>query len=413
MRKPTFIIVALILFSFGNLFAQGLKDRLGIGLQANSQKLYGDSYTGTFEYGVNPLFLRLNVKPSFFIDAEAGYSKTRVASGGALLETDILNGGLKLGYRMFSQARVTPLLFVGLGAFSYEGSSGNRIYDGYGALGGGLEFLVNRFLGINMTADYRMTTNDNLDGANLAGAKDSFLNVSFGFNYYMGSGRLNYTKDIAYDMLGDYSAVEQVGELEDEIIPASEMSPADYANYALKKEQLMHAIVKSESEIKLLKAKVNVLKEHSDELEDRIKMAGLMGNESNVDQKKNKYLIHYRNAIVLFQAQYYDNAIITLQTLIEEKPFHPLTASAWYWIGESRFNLEKYQEAAAAFRRASLMSKSSLKSEISQLMVGLCLMKSGDDTAARINFEKLLQVSSNASCSELVREYLDDLTSLN
>ncbi len=413
MRKPTFVVVALILFSFGNLFALGLKNKLGIGLHANSQKLYGDSFTGTFEYGVTPLYLRLNIKPSLFIDAEASYLKSKVASSFGMLETDLVNGGLKFGYRMFNQARVTPLLYAGLGAFSYESSSGGRIYDGYGALGGGLEFFVTRFLGINMTADYRMTTNDNLDGADLASSKDSFLNVSFGFNYYMGNRRTDYSQEIDYDMLDDYSAVEQGGKFGDEIVPASSMSPVDYANYNFKKEQLMHAIAKSENEIKLLKAKVNVMREHSDELEERIKIAGLMGDESAPNQRKNKYLIHYRNAIILCQAKYYDNAILTLETLIEENPFHPLTASAWYWIGESRFNSDEYQEAAAAFRRASLMSKSSLKSEISQLMIGLCHMKGGDETAARINFEKLIQVSSNASCSELAREYLDDLTTLN
>lgn len=413
MRKPIFVFVALILFSFGNLFALGLKDRLGIGLQVNSQKLYGDSHTGTFEYGVNPLSLRLNIKSSLFIDAEAGYSKAKVINSAGLLETDFFNGGLKFGYRLFNRARVTPLLYAGVGAFSYESSSGGRIYDGYGALGGGLEFFVNRFLGINLTADYRMTTNDNLDGADLTSAKDSFLNISFGFNYYMGSSRTHYSHDIEYDMLGDYSAVEQIGKFEDEIVPASSMSPAYYASYNFKKEQLMHAIAKSESEIKLLKTKVSVMKEHSDELEERIKMAGLMGDESVENQRKNKYLIHYRNAIILYQAHYYENTILTLETLIEEKPFHPLTASAWYWIGESRFSLEKYQEAAAAFRRASLMTKSSLKSEISQLMIGLCHMKNGEETAARINFEKLIQLSSNASCSELAREYLDGLTTLN
>jgi TolA-binding protein len=390
-----------------------LKDKLGIGMQINSQKLYGDSYEGTFEYGINPIYLRLNLKPSLFIDAEAGYSKAKVANPLGILESDMFNGGLKFGYRMFDQARVTPLLYAGLGALSYESPAAGRVYDGYGALGGGLEFFVNHFLGVNLTADYRMTTSDDLDGADLASPKDSFLNVSFGLNYYMGRDRTYYAhRDVDYNMIGEHSAVEQVGEIKDENASGKSIGSADYAQYALQREQLMQSITQSENEIKLLKAKVNVMKEHEDELEERINMAGLMG-DAQAGKSRDKYLIHYRNAIILYQAKYFENAIITLQALIEEEPFHPLTANAWYWIGESRFNMENYQDAAVAFKRASLMSKSSLKSEISQLMIGLCLMKSGDEAAARINFEQLIQMSSNASCSELAREYLEDLTTLN
>jgi len=412
MKKPTFVFVALLLFGFGNLFAQGLKEKLGIGLQVNAQKVYGDSYTGTFEYGINPIYLRLNLKPALFIDLEAGLAKAKAVNPAGTIETDFFNAGLKFGYRMFNQSKINPLLYAGVGAYSYEAGTTGRVYDGYGALGGGVEFFLNHFLGLNLTADYRMTTSDAFDGADLASAKDAFLNIGFGVNYYMGRRGTHYAQNTDYYLMDDYSAVEQAN-YGNEVDASNPTNSQDYVNYTLKKEQLMSSIEKSEREIRLLKTKVNVLKEHSEELEEKAKIAGLMGDESNTGQSQNKYLIHYQNALILYQAHYYQNAIITLKALIEEQPYHPLTANAWYWIGESQFNMQNYPEAAAAFKRASLMSKSSLKSEISELMIGLCHMKNGDETAARLNFEKLIQVSSNASCTELAREYLEDLTTFN
>ena len=408
MKKLLLVFLGIIFWGSNYLAAAGIKDKLGIGVYVNSQRLYGDSYTGTFQYGVNPISIRFNFKPTLFFDMELGYSKASVNNGFATLSTDMLNVGFKFGYRFFNYKRLNPLFYVGLGTISYE-PAGSRVYDGYGAVGAGAEFFINRYLGLNLNGDYRLTSGDDFDGADLGSSKDAFLNIAFGLNYYLG-GRRTQFDEMEDNLPEGYSAVEQTPSLD---APSEnvKVSNEDYAMLTFKKNQLINSIAQKEKDIKLLRAKVNTLNAQSTELTEKLQLAGLTGAENSPESEpESTYLIYYQNALVLFQAEYYENALAIFKSLLNDDPSNTLTANCWYWIGECHFNLQDFQSAVAAFKRATALQNNTQKAEMAELMMGLSHLKLGDETAARINFEKLLNTNMNNSFTELAKEYLSELS---
>jgi len=185
MKRTYTLGLLLNLLLVGILFA-GIKDKLGIGVNVNSQRLYGDNLRGDFVFGGSPLILRYNFKPKLFLDADLGFSKLSTPFAGTTLETEMINIGLKLGYRFFHENRFNPIIYVGGGAFNFKQGNSQRFWDGYAAAGAGAEFFITNFLGLNVSGDYRYTTGDDFDGSRLGKGKDAFVNVAGGVVFYFG-----------------------------------------------------------------------------------------------------------------------------------------------------------------------------------------------------------------------------------
>ncbi len=175
----TFLVAAM---TVSHLFG-GIKDKLGLGLNINAHKLYGDTRSGSLGLSGGNLLLRYRLKPALFLESELGFLRLSTQINGTSLDTDMLNFGVKAGYIFLTSQIYQPFIYVGLGALNFSDNSG-RFWDGYAALGAGTEFFASDFLAVNVTADFRYTSGDGFDGGLEGARKDGYLNLGLGFIYH-------------------------------------------------------------------------------------------------------------------------------------------------------------------------------------------------------------------------------------
>ncbi|MEJ0010346.1 MAG: tol-pal system protein YbgF [Alphaproteobacteria bacterium] len=60
---------------------------------------------------------------------------------------------------------------------------------------------------------------------------------------------------------------------------------------------------------------------------------------------------HYNYAFKLFNAKDYSNAAVSFDDFVHKYPNDPLTANAYYWLGESYYARNDYTRAADSFRK--------------------------------------------------------------
>ncbi len=405
MKRLQLVLLTLTFIGFTSHVFAGVRDKLGIGFNVTSQKLYGNHNVGTFEFGGNPVNLRFAISPVLFLETDLGFVKSGVNLSAGTLLTDMFNVGFKFGYRFLNGASFNPLLYVGSGGLSYEAKSGRRVYDGYGAVGGGAEVFVTNNFGLNLTADYRFTSGDDFDGAAGGRGKDAFLNLGFGLNYYF-KGNPGKSQDYwAFTMPDELNAVENAETQE----PVSQDDPAEIERQAMlayQRDQLLYSIEQRDQDIRLLQAKVTTLDAHADELSRQMELtAPAVGAELERDDS----LVHYRNALVLFEAGYHENAIESFTALLRDHPSHAMVGNWWYWLGECQYSLANYEASTQSFESASVLLGSGSKGEMTFLMLGLSQWKGGDPSAAKQTFEYLVSARPGSRFAELAKEYLAEL----
>ncbi len=182
MKRISMFIFLVAAMTVSHLFG-GIKGKLGLGLNINANKIYGDTRSGGLGPGGGSLLLRYRLKPALFLESEFGLLRLSTQINGTSLDTDMLNFGLKLGYTFFTSHRYQPSIYFGFGALNYSDDSG-RFWDGYAVLGAGSEFFVSDFLAVNITADFRYTSGDGFDGGLSGFRTDGFLNLGLGFIYH-------------------------------------------------------------------------------------------------------------------------------------------------------------------------------------------------------------------------------------
>lgn len=405
MNNLRFGLMSVAVIAVTNLAVAGIGQRLGIGFNINNQKLYGNHATGAFALGGNPINFRLDLSPALFLDSDLGFAKSQVAVPGGTLTTDMINAGLRFGYRFFNDKAVNPLLFVGAGLINFRNLRGARAFDGYGALGAGAEIFVSDRFGLNVTADYRYTTGDEFDGFVGGKGRDALLNVALGVNYYFSGKR----KDRLFDQ--QFSG-EPVPVQETQTMSAPpEVDAARHAENMFKRNQLLYSLRNREKDIQLLQAKIAVLDRYANELRNKLGQARVVNAtaEAGREREGDSYATQYRNALVLFQAGYFKNAISAFKSLLSQNPSHALTASTWYWLGESYYNASAYPDAVRAFSESARMTHEPLKGDMALLMRGLSRWKTGKTEAARTDFQKLATTRPESRVGQLAQEYLADL----
>jgi len=183
MKRISMFIFLVAAMTVSHLFG-GIKGKLGLGLNINANKIYGDTRSGGLGPGGGNLLLRYRLKPGRFLESEFGLLRLSTQINGTSLDTDMLNFGVKAGYTFFTSHIYQPSIYFGFGALNYSDDSG-RSWDGYAALGAGTEFFVSDFLAVNMTADFRYTSGDAFDGGLSGFRTDGFLNLGLGFIYLL------------------------------------------------------------------------------------------------------------------------------------------------------------------------------------------------------------------------------------
>jgi len=188
MKRLSMFIFLVAVMTVSHLFG-GIKDKLGLGLNLNVQKLYGDTRSGSLGLGGGNLLLRYRLKPAIFLESELGFLRLSTQTNGASLDTDMLNLGAKAGYTFLTSQKYQPYVYLGIGALNYgkikflfevSPLATFRFWDGYVALGAGTEFFASTSLAVNVTADFRYTSGDGFDGSR----KDGYLNLGLGFIYH-------------------------------------------------------------------------------------------------------------------------------------------------------------------------------------------------------------------------------------
>ncbi len=182
MKRISMFIFLVAAMTVSHLFG-GIKDKLGLGLNINAHKLYGDTRSGSLGLGGGNLLLRYRLKPALFLESELGFLRLSTQINGTTLDTDMLNFGVKAGYTFLTSQIYQPFVYFGIGALNFSDNNG-RFWDGYVALGAGTEFFASTSLAVNVTADFRYTSGDGFDGGFNSGRKDGFLNLGLGFIYH-------------------------------------------------------------------------------------------------------------------------------------------------------------------------------------------------------------------------------------
>jgi tol-pal system protein YbgF len=83
----------------------------------------------------------------------------------------------------------------------------------------------------------------------------------------------------------------------------------------------------------------------------------------------------YHDAFKLFQDGDYAGAERGFRTFVQKNPQHPLAANAQFWLGETYYTRQDYQNALVAFAEGYKTYKSSGKGPDNLLKLGLTLVK--------------------------------------
>ncbi len=404
-------IIYLIIFLLSNLFAGEIRDKLGIGFSINSQKLIGDTYTGSFGYGVSPLILRYNFKPFVFLESDFGYQQIPTDAAGVELNSEMLNLGMKFGFRFLAEKKINPTLAIGLGFISFQKSNGSGTLAGYGTVGAGIEFFINDFLGLNITGDYRYSSNDDFDGGNTSNGKDGFLNIGFGINYYLGSRtRFLGSPELVENIPEQESPFEEISasgvEEIDLVQTVSSKSEPETEIVSEQKDRLLKSIEEKEEILNLLRVKLNSVDEHTKMLEGKLSNAGIDPSSHTGKDVDNLLIKRFRGGLKYFAAELYDDAAFTFKSILHEFPNNIFASNCWYWIGESYYNKQDYDAAIEAFEAALEKAPDSFKLETSKMMLGLSFWKAGHYLKAKSEFKNLMQYNPQSAFKPLLEDYL-------
>jgi len=387
--------------------AQLVRNDLSLGFLLNAQKLKGDTANGAFKVGGAPLNVRVSVSPVAFLESEFGYSQVKASQNGVDLSTDIVTLGAKAGIRFLPESRVNPLAYLGLGIFNFKTGQSRRYWDGYVGIGGGAEYFVSRHVGLNLMADYRFTTGDDFDGSRAGGGRDAFVNLNAGLYYHVG-GRENYaTVSRSQWLPGDGSLVQEVDAGSSWVGVESSLSrksaAQEFADMTFKKNQLTQILKTKERKIHLLQLKLELLGQRVQALKTEI-VSRFASQQATTPI--NETLVHFQSALALIQAESYDKAIRSLQTLLITAPKHPLAASWWYWLGESYFATDNFPVAIEAFKKAEVLTSNRSTLELTHLMVGICHFRQGDNAREIAGFQQLLASDVEGNLRSVTADYL-------
>ncbi|MBN1154659.1 tetratricopeptide repeat protein [candidate division KSB1 bacterium] len=405
-----FICALLFMLStFSTVIGQSSSDKLGIGFNLGGQLIYGDGdYKAGFGIGLET-YLRYKLDENFSLVTSLGYGE--LSDGTFHLDesnftTNMITFDIKGVYDLVPQGTFKPLLYAGLGAFSFKNDIYDRRYGDFSVfVGGGFEYMVNPTLGLIAHADYRYTTSEDLDNLgdndNLLDltSNDGYLNIRGGFTYYFGD-QAGAKKP---KVLADRAPIDEIegtgggGELSGIVDGLNEYdetagksaSMDEYFRLKSRVDELNDAIRQKELEIGELETQLESRKARVSILEQGMR-TGSDALSASLDMDMSDFSTTYETALNNFYSHEYDASIYMFKSLIDTYPDHPLISNCHYWIGECYFGKDEYENAIQAFQ-VTLTYPSEVKKDDALLMLGRSYLKLGDSETARQMFERLQQ----------------------
>lgn len=117
----------------------------------------------------------------------------------------------------------------------------------------------------------------------------------------------------------------------------------------------------------------------------------------------------YESALNQFKVGNYQGAIASFQSFATVYPNSSLTASAYYWIGNSYFNLRDYKSAIASQQKLISQFPASPKVPDALLNVASCQQGLGDMSAAKRTLEELVSKHPISNAADLAKKRLANL----
>ena len=105
----------------------------------------------------------------------------------------------------------------------------------------------------------------------------------------------------------------------------------------------------------------------------------------------------YQHAFSLLSQANYTEAEQALRTFIEQHPADPLAGNAKYWLGETHYVRQDFQQAAIAFAEAYQEYPDNTKAPDNLLKLGMSLSALGNNADACGTFDELLKRYPNAA----------------
>lgn len=112
----------------------------------------------------------------------------------------------------------------------------------------------------------------------------------------------------------------------------------------------------------------------------------------------------YETARGKFESRRYQEAITDFEKLLSDYPDHNMADNCQYWIGECWFGLREYQKAVVEFKKVFAYSEID-KHDDAQLMIGLSLVRSGQEELAQKEFASFLDSFANSEYASVARRY--------
>ncbi|MCG8604407.1 tetratricopeptide repeat protein, partial [bacterium] len=290
-------------------------------------------------------------------------------------------------------------LGFGLANFHVSGSGRGRFNDAVFIGGGGFKVRIASQWDWILGADYRFTTGDSFDSVALTGqgtSNDGFLNLRAGINY-----NIPTRQQESYDVIADQRAplYEVSGESESGSTQDTEMeNMEEYGKLKSKVDALSQTVKGQDQEIGNLEKQVSDRKQELDVMEKDV------ANQEPVKLAKNSSMSGfteiYKEALTNYYNKNHKEAITLFDLLLQKYPDHALASNCQFWVGQSLFAMNRYQESIEAFYKV-LGYDRSLKKDDSLFFLGRVYLKTGAGDRAKESFTRLV---TNYPTSEYLGE---------
>lgn len=116
--------------------------------------------------------------------------------------------------------------------------------------------------------------------------------------------------------------------------------------------------------------------------------------------------ILYDTGIKFFNERKYKEALKSFTDFTETYKTHKLVSNAWFWRGESNYQLGNFPAAALDYEQVISKYPKSGKVTSSYLKQGLCFVKTGKKDAAKFRFEEILKKFPNSPEAKRAKQLL-------
>lgn len=409
------ICMLVILFSQAS-FSQTEQGKVALGLNAGATRIFGDGTKPEFGFtGGGSVAYRILPFADFGIGG--GYGQLGFNS----FSTTILNVDVFTNLEIVSRGKLRPYITLGAGLINYEnkgtGVTPHTSSTYFG--GGGVRLIANSIFDIYLGADYRFTDTDLLDAPiKLGDANDGYLNIRTGFNYHLGPKASGREPQVIASEKAPFVEIDDQGFYQDdyntdnssqnynETRPSNGDETKNMEEYVRMKsriDQLSENVDSREKEVGKLRNDLSSRKNRLSSMETRA------ANKPSVQIRRsssmNSFSDIYEEALTNYYNKNFSEAISLFELLLQQYPRHTLASNCQFWIGQSLFASDKYDDSIAEFYKV-LNFKRSLKKDDALLVLGKAYLKTGSGNRAKESFSRLISDYPNSEFVSEAKSYL-------